>query len=140
MLEEWLVNKTNKKALDGYLAFWNSRSVDGLPALRAARVINGERLWVGDVKAWIAKTFDYPEAILLGTVFGIVLSAISPTMSQVVFRALAAVGTLLAPVLALMLEAVRILVLKTCLLLKIVILHGDLYIEKLVFTLAALKS
>lgn len=80
LLEKWLANRVNKNALNDYMVTFNTRSLDGLPGLRAARRWKGEWLWVEDARSWMTKKFGYPEAILLGIVIGIFLVMLAPLL------------------------------------------------------------
>lgn len=74
MLEKWMVNKIEKKALGEYRIKWNSRSLDGLPGLRAARRMKGESVWIGDARARAYNALYHPMAVMLGMMLGVVLT------------------------------------------------------------------
>jgi hypothetical protein len=138
LLEQWLVNKVNKKALDAYMIKFNSRSMDGLIGLRAARKSNGEWLWVGDAWAWVQKRLDYPEAILLGVFIGILLCVLGPALPIAIVRMSVHLQTpiswatwLMSCLLWQSLSTLRLLVFKVCLLLRIAALHFELLLRGL---------
>lgn len=74
MLEKWMVNKIEKKALGEYRVKWNSRSLDGLPGLQAARRMKGESVWIGDARARAYNALYHPMAVMLGMFLGVVLT------------------------------------------------------------------
>lgn len=138
LLEQWLVNKVNKKALDAYMVKFNSRSLDGLLALRAARKSNGEWLWLGDTWAWVQKRLDYPEAVLFGVLLGILLCILGPALPVVLLRLSVHLGApvveftrLLSLLLWRSLASLRLLVFKVCLLLRIAALNLELLLRSL---------
>lgn len=85
-LEQWLVNKVNKKALDDYQTKLNSRSLDGLLGLRMARKMRGEWLLAEDIVAYFLQKLYHPEALILGVILGLLLAAFSPIFERVFFQ------------------------------------------------------
>lgn len=124
LLEQWLVNKVNKNALDDYMIKFNARSQDGLVALRAARKLNGEWLWIGDVWAWACKTFGFPPAILLGVCIGVVLTVLGELIPAILTGESIPTGFLSLS--WKLLFSLRGLVFKFFLVLRIVALHLEL--------------
>jgi hypothetical protein len=74
MLERWATNKVAAKELEGYHRDWNAKSLDGLPALRAARREGGERmLWWGDFKAGVKRARYERGGMVAGLMLGILI-------------------------------------------------------------------
>ncbi|TGZ80822.1 hypothetical protein EX30DRAFT_331603 [Ascodesmis nigricans] len=71
---KWGVNKaqatsdTGKSQMEEYWVLNNSRSLDGLPGTRMARMLAGESLWVGEVIAWVKRWRDFLLGILVAVV------------------------------------------------------------------------
>ncbi len=63
-LSQWAGKKLEKGELQDYQKEWNNESLDGLPGLRAARRDMGERLWWGDLKAWLRRNAHVWHLIL----------------------------------------------------------------------------
>ena len=122
LLERWLVNKVNKKALEEYIGTCNSRSLDGLPGLRVARKWKGEWLWM-DFRFWIAKKLGYPEAILLGVFIGIFLALLAPVLREALLFTLEQLKGPLSGLLVAVLGWMRMLSYKLSLIWRILSLH-----------------
>ncbi|KAG6067534.1 hypothetical protein E4U32_003563 [Claviceps aff. humidiphila group G2b] len=73
-LDTALEKIANKNTIRSYQRAHNVASLDGLPGLRASRRDAGERLWLGDVRAWIARRACEREAMALGFVLATLLS------------------------------------------------------------------
>jgi len=81
-LNRWAEKKVEGGEMVGYRAQWNAASLDGLPALRAARKTKGEKaLWVGDVKAWIINRVGYEwDSVLVGAIAGLGVGLVLPNV------------------------------------------------------------
>ncbi|CCE34502.1 uncharacterized protein CPUR_08434 [Claviceps purpurea 20.1] len=73
-LDRALEKSANKNTIRSYQRAHNVASLDGLPGLRASRRDVGERLWLGDVRAWIARRACEREAMAVGFVLATLLS------------------------------------------------------------------
>ncbi|KAG6103296.1 hypothetical protein E4U14_006330 [Claviceps sp. LM454 group G7] len=73
-LDTALEKIANKNTIRSYQRAHNVASLDGLPGLRASRRDAGERLWLGDVRAWIARRACEREAMAVGFVLATLLS------------------------------------------------------------------
>jgi hypothetical protein len=69
----WAANKVEKNELLPYQEKNNTRSLDGLVGLRTARRGIGERLWIGDVRAYARRVLAARESVLVGVVLGVFL-------------------------------------------------------------------
>lgn len=69
-------------AMAKYQAEVNAYSLDGLPGLRAARRLNGERLWVAELKYTLKKAISQWEAVLFALGVGIVLGGSASHLSN----------------------------------------------------------
>ena len=69
----WTSNKADKNELLLYQQKNNTRSLDGLLGLRTARRGNGERLWLGDVGAYVHRVTAPRESVFVGMFLGIML-------------------------------------------------------------------
>lgn len=72
-LGHWGVNKVEKNELLPYQESNNTRSLDGLVALRTARMGNGERMWFGDAKARTKRILAPKDSVIAGIFIGILL-------------------------------------------------------------------
>lgn len=71
-LGEWGKKVVEKGGLMEYQVKWNSGSLDGLVALRAARRAGGERwLWWGDLMAWRRRVSGMGDAVGVGFLGGV---------------------------------------------------------------------
>ncbi|KAG6049186.1 hypothetical protein E4U39_006376 [Claviceps sp. Clav50 group G5] len=73
-LDKALEKFANKNTIRSYQRAHNVASLDGLPGLRASRRDAGERLWLGDVRAWTARRACEKEAMAVGFVLATLLS------------------------------------------------------------------
>lgn len=62
-----------KNELQKYQAVWNSRSLDGLPGMRAAVRDAGGRYWVLEMRARVRRVGQQKGALLVGIFIGMVL-------------------------------------------------------------------
>jgi hypothetical protein len=75
-LGHWGAKQIEAGKMDDYRAKNNTRSLNGLPGLRRARLDAGERLWIGNLKARIT-----PEAGITFTAVVALLSAMLTCIS-----------------------------------------------------------
>ncbi|KAG6056473.1 hypothetical protein E4U17_002172 [Claviceps sp. LM77 group G4] len=73
-LDKALEKSANKNTIRSYQRAHNVASLDGLPGLRASRRDAGERLWLGDLRAWTARRACEREAMAVGFVLATLLS------------------------------------------------------------------
>ncbi|KAG5974561.1 hypothetical protein E4U58_002834 [Claviceps cyperi] len=73
-LDRALEKSANKNTIRSYQRAHNVTSLDGLSGLRASRRDAGERLWLGDVRAWIVRRACEREAMAVGFVLATLLS------------------------------------------------------------------
>lgn len=76
VLKSYLAKKVKDNAVEDFQAQWNTRSLDGLPGLRAARRMKGEWLWVLDLRAKVVRAVTPWETMLLGMVMGMGLAVV----------------------------------------------------------------
>jgi len=69
----WAGKKIESGEMREYRVEWNTRSLDGLVALTAARRDKGEWLWCGDVMAWVRRQSTQREGLMFGVVIGAVM-------------------------------------------------------------------
>lgn len=74
-MDKWAGDKVRANAMLNYQRDKNATSIDGLPGLRAARRDAGEkgRLWIGDLKARVARAAAERDGAVLGFVFAVLL-------------------------------------------------------------------
>lgn len=74
-MDQWAAQKTTNNSMLQYQRDNNSRSIDGLPGLRAARRDAGEqgKLWWGDVKARVRRAAAERDGAALGFVIAFLL-------------------------------------------------------------------
>ena len=72
----WASKQVQNNALRSYQAQNNAASLDGLTGLRSARRDNGEILLLTEAKATYRRVTGNAEALLLGTVLGMVIMVV----------------------------------------------------------------
>lgn len=82
-LTQWVAGTIRRGEMDAYQVKNNSRSLDGLGGLKAARRRKGEILFVEDMSLWLARTVKQKEAMVLGAVLAIVALRILSMLSSV---------------------------------------------------------
>lgn len=151
MLEQWLVNKLNKNALDEYMVKFNSRSLDGCLGLQAARKLRGEWLWVGATKAWLFKRLDHPEAMLFGIFIGVLLAVLAPVLPVAILRLSSSMGPglrngllrsgeILQIVLLRVMVNIRILMFKLSLVLRLVWVYASAAFRNVITSAESIAS
>lgn len=80
-LDAWVKKRVEDNTVQQYHNETNVTSMDGLPGLKAARRGVGERLWVGDARAWMMKVLAQREAILVGFSLGVMVYVVMMGLS-----------------------------------------------------------
>ncbi|KAL7933439.1 hypothetical protein V8C35DRAFT_55196 [Trichoderma chlorosporum] len=76
-LDSYAANQTQNNKTLRYQVANNCSSLDGLPGLRAARRVAGQRLWVGDLKARLRRITSEGEAVAAGFLLAVVFYFVS---------------------------------------------------------------
>ena len=70
-MNDWAQKMSAKNALVGYQAEWNSKSLDGLPGLRAAMRDHGDVVWWEEIKQRAkAMAWGQRDGVALGILIG----------------------------------------------------------------------
>jgi len=70
---DWARQKEKEGGVLDYQVQNNVWSLDGLPGLRVARRAAGQRLWVGDARAWVRRMLAETHGICFGFVLAVTL-------------------------------------------------------------------
>ncbi|KAF4123683.1 pyridoxamine phosphate oxidase [Geosmithia morbida] len=79
-LDQWAGAKVESAKMLDYHNKNNVYSVDGLPGLRTARRDVGQRLWVYDVRAWLANVAAERNGLVTGFSLGLILCLVLSTL------------------------------------------------------------
>ena len=72
-LDKWTGQQLKQGKMGAYIAKNNTRSLDGLTGMKAARRAAGEVLWFGDLRAWLGRLLQQREALCTGAVLALVV-------------------------------------------------------------------
>ncbi|KAI5236295.1 pyridoxamine phosphate oxidase family protein [Aureobasidium subglaciale] len=71
-LGHWAGKTVSENKMVDYRAKNNAYSLDDLPGLKAGRRTRGERLWIGDARAYLVRLWHQMDAIVIGFVLAFV--------------------------------------------------------------------
>lgn len=72
-LEAWAAKKIERREMMDFQKLNNTRSLDGLPGLKSARLAQDQNFAIEDTKVWFKRVSRQWDAVLLGIGLGIVL-------------------------------------------------------------------
>jgi len=81
-MDHWARTQIERGKIEEYRSLKNSRSLDGLVGMKAARADLGHWLFVGEFLAWMRRMAKLYDAVLVGVLLGVALMVAVQTLQR----------------------------------------------------------